>query len=277
MHDLKHLYIEELRDLYSAESQLIKALPKMAKAASNSELRTAFETHLEQTRGHQQNLEQLFRTHGEKPAGKHCKGMEGLIAEGEEMIKEGKEKGADPDVLDAGLISAAQRVEHYEIAGYGSVRTFASKLGLMEDKMVLQQILDQEGQTDLLLTRIAMGEGTTEGINNRAVGHGGSESSGRSGGSDKSSSSSSSGRSGSGASAQSGSGSSSGSSGSFGNQSGSQSGSRSGSSEKSMSRESSSGNGSSNGGSSNGKSGSKSSSGGSKESSSSKEKSTSHN
>jgi len=234
MHDLKHLYIEELRDLHSAETQLIKALPKMAKAANNSELRMAFETHLEQTKEHQNRLEQLFRTHGEKPGGKHCKGMEGLIAEGEDMIKEGKAMGADPDVLDAGLISAAQRVEHYEIAGYGSVRTYASKLGLMEDKMVLQQILDQEGQTDLLLTRIAMGEGTTEGINNRAAGNGDSVGSGRSGSGSGVASSSSRSGSGSGSSSSGGSSSRSGS-GSGSGSSSSSSGSRSGSSQKSSS------------------------------------------
>lgn len=170
MHDLKHLYIDELRDLYSAETQLTKALPKMAKAASNRELTAAFETHLEHTKTHLERLEQIFKAHGEKPSGKHCKGMEGLIAEGEEMIKEGKSKDADPTVLDAALISAAQRVEHYEIAGYGSVRTYASKLGLMDDKNILQQTLDEEGQTDLLLTRLAMGEGASAGINEKAMG-----------------------------------------------------------------------------------------------------------
>lgn len=169
MHDLKHLYFEELRDLYSAESQLIKALPKIAKAANSAELQKAFENHLEQTRTHRDRIETILKGHGEKATGKHCKGMEGLLAEGEELIKEGKEQDADPAVFDAGLISAAQRVEHYEIAGYGSVRTFASKLGLMDDKMLLQQTLDEEGAADLHLTQLAMGASGAKGINERAL------------------------------------------------------------------------------------------------------------
>lgn len=171
MHDLKHLYFEELRDLHSAESQLIKALPKVAKAAHSPELRRAVEEHLEQTKGHRDRLEQIFKTHGEKATGKHCKGMEGLITEADEMIQEAKEQGADPDVLDAGLIAGAQRVEHYEIAGYGSARTFASKLGFMDDKVLLQQTLDEEGAADLHLTQLAMGESGSKGINEKALGN----------------------------------------------------------------------------------------------------------
>jgi len=172
MHDLKHLYFEELRDLHSAESQLIKALPKVAKAANSPELKSAIESHLEQTKGHRDRLEEIFKAHGEKATGKHCKGMEGLIAETDEMIKEAKDEGADPNVLDAGLIAGAQRVEHYEIAGYGSVRTFASKLGLQDDKVILQQILDEEGAADLHLTQLAMGEHGEKGINEQAMANG---------------------------------------------------------------------------------------------------------
>ena len=118
---LKHLYVEELKDLYSAESQMVKALPKMAKAATSEELRAGFEEHLEQTRGHVTRLEEIFKVLGEIPKGKKCKGMEGLIKEGSEMIAE----ELAPEELDAGLISATQRVEHYEIAGYGCVSTYA--------------------------------------------------------------------------------------------------------------------------------------------------------
>src|SRR4051812_44893781 len=119
--DLKQLYIDELKDLHNAESQLVKALPKMAKAASSEELRSGFEEHLEQTKGHVQRLEQIFEMLGESPKGKKCKGMEGLIEEGSEMIEEDFE-GA---VKDAGLIGAAQRVEHYEIAAYGTAKALA--------------------------------------------------------------------------------------------------------------------------------------------------------
>jgi len=151
MDSLQDLYVEELRDLYSAENQLIKALPKMAKAAKSSALQSAFTEHLEQTKVHAERLETLFEKLGEKPKGKTCKAMEGLIVEGEELI------GEKPDsaVLDAGLISAAQRVEHYEMAGYGSVRTYAKLLGDTEAARVLQQTLDEEGETDKKLTRLA--------------------------------------------------------------------------------------------------------------------------
>lgn len=151
MDDLQDLFVEELKDLYSAENQLIKALPKMAKAASNPELKSAFEEHLEQTRTHAQRLEKIFQKLGASPKGKKCHGMEGLIEEGKELMEE----DAEPEVMDAGLISAAQRVEHYEIAGYGCVRTYAKLLGNDEAARILQQTLDEEGQTDKKLTALA--------------------------------------------------------------------------------------------------------------------------
>ena len=149
---LKALYIEGLRDLYSAENQLIKALPKMAKAASSPEVQEAFETHLAQTEQQVQRLEKIFADLGEKPTGKHCKGMEGLIAEGNDLMKE----DADADVLDAGLIASAQHVEHYEIAGYGTCRTYAELLGLDDHMELLQQTLNEEEETDQILTEIAL-------------------------------------------------------------------------------------------------------------------------
>src|SRR5438445_817658 len=137
---LKELYIDELKDLYSAENQLVKALPKMAKAASSEELRSAFEEHLEETKNQVQRLETIFRELDESPKGKKCKGMEGLIEEGAGIINE---DGAD-SVRDAGLIAAAQRVEHYEIAAYGCARTFAGRLGFEEAVNLLQESLDEE-------------------------------------------------------------------------------------------------------------------------------------
>ena len=148
---LKDLYVEELKDLYSAEKQLIKALPKMAKAANDKGLQDAFRTHLKQTAEHAKRLEQICDELGVSPRGKKCVGMEGLIEEGSDLIKE----NPDPDVLDAGLISAAQHVEHYEMAGYGTVRTYARQLGFEEQADLLQQTLDEEGETDHLLTRLA--------------------------------------------------------------------------------------------------------------------------
>jgi len=163
---LKELYIDELKDIYNAENQLVKALPKMAKAATSDELRTGFEEHLEQTRGHVQRLEQIFKALGEKPSGKKCKGMEGLVAEGQEMMGEDFED----DVMDAALISAAQRVEHYEIAAYGTVRTYAELLGEDTAVQLLEQTLEEEKETDQKLTDMAseinvkaMGEGSGEG------------------------------------------------------------------------------------------------------------------
>jgi ferritin-like metal-binding protein YciE len=149
---LKQLYVDELRDLYNAENQLTKALPKMAKAAAANELRTGFQEHLEQTKGHVTRLEQIFERLGEKATGKKCKGMQGLIAEGSEIIQEGEFEG---EVLDAALISAAQRVEHYEIAGYGSVRTYANLLGEDKAAQLLGETLEEEKETDQKLTKLA--------------------------------------------------------------------------------------------------------------------------
>ena len=148
---LKHLYVEELKDLYSAENQLVKALPKIAEAASSEDLRTGFKEHLEQTKEHVARLERIFKALGESPKGKKCKGMEGLIKEGGEMIEE----NPAAEELDAGLISAAQRVEHYEIAGYGCVRTYAKLLGEDEAESLLRQTLDEEKATDEKLTELA--------------------------------------------------------------------------------------------------------------------------
>jgi len=151
MQDLQDLYVEQLRDLYNAENQLVKALPKMAKAASNEELSQGFLDHLEETKGHVERLKEIFDKLGKKPTGKVCKGMEGLIEEG----KEAMEDDAEPDVLDANLIAAAQRVEHYEIAGYGTVRSFAKLLGDNQGAKLLQQTLDEEGACDKRLTKLA--------------------------------------------------------------------------------------------------------------------------
>lgn len=151
LNTLRDLYVEQLQDLYSAETQLVKALPKMEKAANHPELKQAFQRHLQQTEQQVQRLDQIFQGLGTKPGGHTCKAMQGLIAEGEEMIK----KKGDPAAIDAGLIAAAQRVEHYEIAGYGCVRTYASQLGEQQGASLLQQTLDEEGMTDKLLTQIA--------------------------------------------------------------------------------------------------------------------------
>ncbi|MBA3946570.1 MAG: ferritin-like domain-containing protein [Herpetosiphonaceae bacterium] len=148
---LRDLYVEQLQDLYSAENQLVKALPKMAKAASHAQLQSAFQEHLTQTQNHVQRLEQIFQQLGTKAGGQTCHGMEGLIIEGDEMIKT---KG-EPAAIDAGLIAAAQRVEHYEIAGYGCVRTYAQLLGEKQGQSLLQQTLDEEGETDKKLTQLA--------------------------------------------------------------------------------------------------------------------------
>jgi ferritin-like metal-binding protein YciE len=148
--DLRELYIDELRDLYDAENQLIKALPKMAEAATSAELRSGFEEHLEQTRGHALRIEEIFNELGEKAKGKKCKGMHGLVDEGEDLVGE-----FEGPVLDAALISAAQRVEHYEIAAYGTVRTFANILGDKEAATLLEKTLEEEKETDKKLTELA--------------------------------------------------------------------------------------------------------------------------
>jgi ferritin-like metal-binding protein YciE len=149
--NLRDVYIEQLKDLYSAETQLIKALPKMAKAATNPELAQGFEEHLEQTKEHAVRLEQIFETLEEKPTGKKCKAMEGLIKEGSETIEE----DASDAAKDAMLIAAAQRVEHYEIAGYGSVKTYANLLGEEEAAKLLEETLQEEKDTDEKLTEAA--------------------------------------------------------------------------------------------------------------------------
>ncbi len=151
MNHLKHLYVEEMKDLYSAESQLVKALPKMAKASTSEDLRAGFEEHLNQTREHVARLEKIFKALGESPKGKKCNGMEGLIKEGAEMIEE----DPAPEELDAGLISAAQRVEHYEIAGYGCVSTYAKLLGEDQAVSLLRQTLGEEKETDKKLSQLA--------------------------------------------------------------------------------------------------------------------------
>jgi ferritin-like metal-binding protein YciE len=163
---LKNLYVDELKDLYSAETQLTKALPKMAKAAQSPELRAGFEEHLKQTQEHVSRLETIFDALGESPKGKTCKGMEGLIKEGGEIVAEGPQTGE----LNAGLIAAAQRVEHYEIAGYGCVRTYAKLLGEDEAVQLLEQTLKEEKATDAKLTSLA------EKINVQAMASGASES-----------------------------------------------------------------------------------------------------
>ena len=148
---LKDLYVHELKDLYSAENQLIKALPKMAKAATNKKLADGFNTHLTQTKEHAARLERILKSHDESTRGPECKGMAGLIKEGQEMIDE----NGEDEVRDAGLISAAQRVEHYEMAGYGCARTYAELLGDKQGAKVLQRTLDEEGATDKKLTKLA--------------------------------------------------------------------------------------------------------------------------
>ncbi len=153
--ELQKHFVEELKDLYNAENQLVKALPKMAKAAASEELRAAFEEHLEVTEEQINRLKKIFEELDERPTGVKCKGMEGLVAEGEEKIKEGKkEEGAMKDIS---LIAAAQKVEHYEISGYGTARTLAENLGMDEAAELLQQTLDEEGEADKKLTEISEG------------------------------------------------------------------------------------------------------------------------
>lgn len=151
LESLRELYIDELKDLYSAEKQLVKALPRMAKNATNPELKKAFEDHLAETEGHVERLEQIFETLESSPRGKKCVGMEGLIEEAKELLEE----DAQEDVLDAGLISKAQHVEHYEMAGYGTVRTYALILGEDEHARLLEETLNEEKNADKLLTELA--------------------------------------------------------------------------------------------------------------------------
>jgi ferritin-like metal-binding protein YciE len=149
--NLRELLVDELRDLYSAETQLTKALPKVAKNASDSKLKQAIEHHLKETEGHVERLEQVFKMLNESPKGKTCEGMKGLITEADERIKEGGQDAA----LDAGLIADAQRVEHYEIAAYGSARTFAGLCGEQKVVTLLEKTLEEEKNADSTLTKIA--------------------------------------------------------------------------------------------------------------------------
>lgn len=160
LNELRDLYVHELRDLYNAEKQITKALPKMIKAATHEELRSAFEEHLEVTREQMSRLEQIFEAMGERAAGPKCKGMEGLIEENKEMLEE----DAEPSVCDAALIVGAQKVEHYEIAAYGTVATYAKMLGEEEALRGLLDILEQEKAADEKLTAIAKSE-----VNRRAA------------------------------------------------------------------------------------------------------------
>ena len=148
---LMELYVDELKDLYDAESRLVKALPKVAKAATSEKLRSAVEEHLEQTKGHVDSLKEIFDNLGEKASGKKCAGMMGILKEGEELMDEDYEG----EVMDAALISAAQRVEHYEIAAYGCVRTWADLLGENEASSLLDKTLEEEKETDEKLTQLA--------------------------------------------------------------------------------------------------------------------------
>jgi ferritin-like metal-binding protein YciE len=161
MKSLNDLYVEELKDLYSAETQLVEALPLMAEGATDKELKAAFKDHLKVTKEQVKRLDQIFKGLGESPEGKTCKGMKGLIAEGNEALKEIK----DPEVRDAALIAAAQRVEHYEIAGYGTARTFARRLGHTQAATLLDTTVKEEGQADHLLTQIAESHVNTDAMN----------------------------------------------------------------------------------------------------------------
>ena len=151
LNSLKDLFIDELRDLYSAEEQITEALPQLIKKTTHPELKSALEEHLEVTRSQVQRLEQIFSRLGEKPTGEICKGMKGLLKEGDDMST----RDGDKSVIDAAIISSAQRVEHYEIAGYGTVRTYAELLGEHEFANLLQQTLDEEKEADQTLNEIA--------------------------------------------------------------------------------------------------------------------------
>ena len=157
---LHDAFIEELRDTYDAEKQLIKALPKLAKAAASTDLRTAFETHLEETRGHVERLEQVFESLDEKPRGKHCEGIAGIIEEGKSIMEE----EFDDATMDACLIAAGQRAEHYEMAAYGTLIAWAQSMGHTEATNLLQEILDEEKAADQKLSSLAEG-----GINQEAA------------------------------------------------------------------------------------------------------------
>lgn len=151
MATLDDLYTDLLKDLYSAEKQLVKALPKIAKNAQSPDLQKAFQEHLKQTEGHVERIERIFSDMDGSPRGKKCVGMEGLIEEGNELLQE----DVEPDVLDAGLIAAAQKVEHYEISGYGTARAWAQRLGYDSAARLLKQTLDEESLANEKLTKIA--------------------------------------------------------------------------------------------------------------------------
>ena len=151
LESLQQLYLKELRDLYDAENQITEALPKLIDAARNPELKNALQEHLNVTKSQISRLNQIFQSLNEKPSGESCKGMKGVIKEGDEIVS----GGGDPSTVDAGIISAAQRVEHYEMAGYGTVRTYAKLLGQQEHARLLQQTLQEEEQADKTLTQIA--------------------------------------------------------------------------------------------------------------------------
>jgi ferritin-like metal-binding protein YciE len=161
---LQDLFVDQLQDLYDAEQQITQALPKMANAASSQELKEAFNMHLDQTRTQIQRLERIFSDLGMNPRGETCEAMRGIIKEGDQIIN----AQGDPNVKDAALITAAQRVEHYEIAGYGSVRTYAQELGYSQAADLLQKTLDEEGTTDKMLTKLAEGGLLSSGINQQA-------------------------------------------------------------------------------------------------------------
>ena len=163
LESLKDLYLEQLKDLYSAETQLVDALPKLAGRASSPDLKQAFQNHLRETQEQVRRLEQIFKDIGETPKGHTCEGMKGLIREGEEMIK----MQGDARVIDAGLIAAAQRVEHYEIAGYGTVRTYAEMLGKQQHASLLERTLQEEEMTDEKLTQLAESHVNEEAMSQR--------------------------------------------------------------------------------------------------------------
>ena len=161
---LEDVLIHELNDLYSAEDQLVEALPQMAEAASNTELRNALQQHLDETRDHRERIQHIFGELGKRRTGIECEGMKGLIGEGEKIVN----SSGDAAAKDAALIGAAQRVEHYEIAAYGTARTLAGELGLTDAESLLDQTLDEEGQADKLLTKIATGGMLKAGVNEAA-------------------------------------------------------------------------------------------------------------
>ncbi len=162
---LEDVFVHQLNDLYSAEDQLVEALPKMAKAASTEELKQAFEHHLQETRDHRDRIQEIFGQLGRRRSDEECKAMKGLIEEGEEIVETG---GGDPAAKDAALVAAAQRVEHYDIAAYGTARTLAGELGHDDAKDLLDQTLDEESDADKLLTKIATGGMMKSGLNEKA-------------------------------------------------------------------------------------------------------------